>query len=87
MNIERGTAARHGIAVGEPVICRCGREMVCIASEQLKSGYGGHKYPVGTRYIYRCQGCPRRLEVRWVEKYVPQGEPGPSGVEGRGGAA
>lgn len=61
-----------GIRTGEPVTCRCGRQMVCLVADVTRSRMGRR---IGDRYVYTCPGCPRRMVVTWNEGYLPQGEP------------
>jgi hypothetical protein len=62
------SATSHGLSVGEPVPCRCGRDMTVRFSEAIRSGFGAAQRPAGDRYMYVCPGCNRRLDVRWLER-------------------
>jgi hypothetical protein len=53
---------------GEPTECRCGVAMKCIWHEKIQVGPPGQRIHAGDRYLYRCDGCGRRLRVEWFER-------------------
>ena len=64
-----GQAAGNGILDGGAIACRCGGEMRRIFGEPLHVRAGtGERIRTGDRYVYRCDACRRRLEVRWMER-------------------
>lgn len=72
-----GQLAGHGLAVGEPVTCRCGRDMVALFAEALWGRAGtGERIRVGDRYRYRCDACRRECDVRWSERNCVTGRRG-----------
>lgn len=63
----------NGILTGEPVECRCGRQMVVKFTELIKASFRDPR-PVGVRYMYVCDACRRRLDVRWIERDMRRGD-------------
>jgi hypothetical protein len=57
-----------GLTTGGPVACRCGVTMKSIWSEEIQVGPPGQRIHAGDRYLYRCDGCGRRLRVEWFER-------------------
>jgi len=59
-----------GLRVGEPITCRCGATMAVKFSEPVWSGDFHRKIKAGDRYMYVCDRCRRRCDVRWYERDV-----------------
>ncbi len=57
-----------GLHTGESIPCRCGREMTVRFTEGVFTGNFQAKRRTGDRYMYVCDGCGRRLDVRWLER-------------------
>ena len=55
---------------GDPIPCPCGATMTVKFTEPVWSGNFDRKVKAGVRYMYVCDRCRRRCDVRWYERDV-----------------
>jgi len=72
---------------GDPIPCPCGATMLVKFTEPVWSGNFDRKIKAGVRYMYVCDRCRRRCDVRWIERDCLTRRPGDAATRGEGDPA